>query len=509
MLTGDRIAPGSLAASRQSGFWRDVWRPVALTALGLSALAGYRGFALLVPANGTRPLAYPVVRQMLTLLLPYGAAMALLLLAHGPWTARWRWAEGGVLGIGAVLFRVPLLSLAPQSSADVYRYAWDARLTAHGLSPYLHGPAWPGYVALRDTVLYPHVPWKDVPSIYPPAAQFCYWLVGLVAPGNIYALKAEMALFDLVAGGLLALLLARRGIDPRRAAICLWAPLPVVEFALNGHEDSIAIAFIVLALLLDTCAFRGARVLVGMALGIATLAKLYPLLLVMALIRRRDRAMPVALGVSVVLGYVPYLGEGPRALGFLSTYLTQVQVSYGGALLLVRVLGAAAGATANDVRLIGAVLAGGCVALVAWLRLHPIVSLPPRAFLARLRRVAAWLDRLPRIDVDTTACALIAIWLAFSPHDFPWYAAALLPFVALLLRKAPGLAYGAWLFVAFMPLAYVAYDSPPLFWFYPALYLACCALALAVVLVRTRALRAFRAGLAPALVSSLQKGSLP
>jgi hypothetical protein len=446
---------------------------------------------------------------MLALLVPYGSAIALLLLASGPCTALWRQVEGAILAAGALVFPIPLLVLAPQSSPDVYRYAWDARLIAHGLSPYLHGPSWPGYHALRDVVLYPHVPWKDVPSIYPPGAQFFYWLAGLVAPGSIYGLKIEMTLFHLLAGALLALLLVRHSRDPRLAAIYLWAPLPIVEFALNGHIDAIAIACILLALLLNTCAFRGARILVGVVLGVATLVKLYPLLLAVALIQRRDRAMPVAVLLTIVLGYARYLSEGPEALGFLSTYLTEVYNNYGGALLLVRTLGFAVGATPDLVRLIGAALAGCYVAALCWLMLLPSLPLPQRALPAPVEWLVIRFKRLPRPDAEVAACGLVVLWIAFSPHVFPWYVAVLLPFAALLLRSTPPLAVGIWVFASFIPLAYVAFDAPPLYWFYPALYLAACAVALGTAMARTRSQAALPLGSQAPSIASLEKGTRP
>jgi hypothetical protein len=347
-----------------------------------------------------------------------------------------------------------------------------------------------------------------VPSIYPPGAQFFYWLVGLVAPGSVYGLKVEMALFHLLSGAVLALLLVRRGRDPRLAAIYLWAPLPIVEFALNGHVDAIAISCTLLALLLNTCAFRGARTLVGVALGVATLVKLYPLILAVALTRRRDRAMPVALLVTILVGYARYLSEGPQALGFLSTYLTEVYNNYGGALLLVRTIGFAAGATTDLVRLIGAALAGCCVAVLCWLRLPQSLRLPRRYLPTSLRRLFARLRRVPRLDAEAAACGLIVLWIAFSPHVFPWYVAVLLPFAALLLRARPPLAAGIWIFASFVPLAYVAFDAPPLYWFYPALYLAACAVAFGIAKVRTRSRAALPLGSRAPSVASLEKGTL-
>jgi hypothetical protein len=417
--------------------------------------------------------------------------------------------EGAILAGGAMLFPIPLLVLAPQSSADVYRYAWDAHLVVRGLSPYLHGPSWSGYRALRDVVLYPHVPWKDVPSIYPPGAQFFFWLEGLAAPGSIYGLKVEMTLFHLLAGALLALLLVRRGSDPRLAAIYLWAPLPNVEFALNGHVDAIVIMFILLALLLNTCTFRGARLLVGVALGVATLVKLYPLLLAVALIRRRDRAMPVAVLFTILLGYARYLGEGPQALGFLSTYLTEVYNNYGGALLLARTVGFAAGATPDLVRLLGMALAGCCVAALCWLRLLPSPPAPQRDLPVPKQRLVMRLNRLPRPDADAAACGLVVLWIVFSPHVFPWYVAVLLPFAAIQLRFTPPVAAGIWVFASFIPLAYVAFAAPPLYWFYPALYFVACAVALGIAIARVRSRAAPPLGSQAPSIASLEKGTLP
>ncbi|HEY7983570.1 MAG TPA: hypothetical protein VID73_05340, partial [Ktedonobacterales bacterium] len=81
------------------------------------------------------------------------------------------------------------------------------------------------------------------------------------------------------------------------------------------------------------------------------------------------------------------------------------------------------------------------------------------------------------------AAGIIALWLAFSPHVFPWYTAALLPFCALCLARSgrplsSALALGAWTFCAVVPLAYVAFAAPELAWLYPALYVAALAVAL-------------------------------
>src|SRR5436305_12793855 len=121
--------------------------------------------------------------------------------------------------------------------------------------------------------------------------------------------------------GVLALLLVRKGLDPRRIVIYAWCPLPIVEFALQGHVDVITLTFTVLSVLSATSTKRGSRVLTGFFIGMATLTKIYPILLLVAIMRRRDWALLATCLATITLGYVPYLilGHG-QVLGYFFSY---------------------------------------------------------------------------------------------------------------------------------------------------------------------------------------------
>jgi hypothetical protein len=452
--------------------WSEAARPLALTALALAALPGYLALAGLAHPDGSTPAPDGAVALLLALVVPYAAACWLVLARPAPRLRVWRRVEWAALGAGAVASRAVLAPARPLLSPDAYRYLWDARLTAHGYSPYMHGPDWPGFVHLRDAALYPLVPWKHVPTIYPPAAQLLYRLANALAPGNVVGIKIEMLLFDLLAGGLLALLLRQRGHDPRRAVIYLWAPLPVVEFALNGHEDAATIACIVAALLVNGARWRGARVVVGILLGLATLIKLYPMLLVVALWRRRDWPLAAGLALTLAAGYAPYWRDGFAATGFLATYLTQVHVNYGAVLLVLRGLGQTLGAGTRAIQLAGAAAAALGLGALVWLRMDP-----------ERRPIRSGAVRRAALGPAGAAAGVVTLWLACSPHVFPWYTIALLPFCALFLARegrssANALTLGAWGFCGLIPLAYVAFATPTLAWLYPALYLAALAGAL-------------------------------
>src|SRR5205085_11810000 len=125
---------------------------------------------------------------------------------------------------------------------------WDARVTLHGYSPYTYAPFNKVLIPLRN-VVFAHAIYRQFPTEYPPGAQI-FFLVGyLLNPTNPVGLKGIFVLLDSVACGALAVLLARKGLDPRRVVIYAWCPLPIVEFAIVGHSDTIAISFMVLAVL--------------------------------------------------------------------------------------------------------------------------------------------------------------------------------------------------------------------------------------------------------------------
>src|SRR5205085_12283022 len=103
-----------------------------------------------------------------------------------------------------------------------------------------------------------------------------------------------------------------RGLDPARTIIYAWCPLPIVEFAIQGHVDAATLTFILLAVLCSLNNRRSARILTGFLIGMATLTKIYPILLLVVVVRRRDWALIATCFITIVASYIPYiiLGHG-------------------------------------------------------------------------------------------------------------------------------------------------------------------------------------------------------
>ncbi|WP_390872484.1 glycosyltransferase 87 family protein, partial [Streptomyces malaysiensis] len=87
-------------------------------------------------------------------------AIAWALFAAAAWTVRRlgaRQAAVFVLVGGAAIAATGLLA-PPRTSTDAYRYAWDGRVQAAGISPYDYAPEDPALASLRDRWLFPKGP---------------------------------------------------------------------------------------------------------------------------------------------------------------------------------------------------------------------------------------------------------------------------------------------------------------------------------------------------------------
>jgi hypothetical protein len=389
-------------------------RSLALCALLSLSITLYLILIHLVPQGNN---CTPFLSVWMISFLPYLVA-CVMVLATKPATGGWLWAELALIFAGAFVMRVMLLPLPPLLSRDSWRYVWDARVILHGYSPYVYAPANPVLLPLRDNLIYSESRFRDVPTIYPPGAQALFVLSYLLAPSNLFFLKGIFVGFDLATCGLLALLLTRKSLDPRRVIIYAWCPLPIVEFAIQGHVDAAMITFMVLALLCASSNKRGACALTGFLIGMATLTKIYPILLLVAVVRRREWTSKQSLILltcfaTIILGYLPFLilGHGQQPFGFFSTYASEQ------------------GENAGVVQLVTF-----WIAQAFGLKLATTVGVEHVVDLVVVGTVSMVIQRLgERISMETATVLLIGMVFAISSHVFPWYTTVLLPWIAMLV----------------------------------------------------------------------------
>lgn len=227
----------------------------------------------------------------------------------------------------AALLRLPVLGSPPYLSSDIYRYVWDGRVEGAGINPYRYIPIDPHLEQLRDSQIFPRINRSTyAPTIYPPAAEGIFFVVTRISQ-SLIAMKAAMVIFEAITIATLLRLLNAFGLPSGHILVYAWHPLPIWEFAGSGHIDAALIAFVVLALWSRR---QGHAWLAGLALAGATLAKLYPAVLLPALYRRREWRMPIAFAAAVILGYLPFIGAGWGVLGFLPGYIKEEGFTAGG-----------------------------------------------------------------------------------------------------------------------------------------------------------------------------------
>ncbi len=126
----------------------------------------------------------------------------------------------GIVAFTALMQGVLIFS-SPTLTDDMYRYVWDGRVQAQGISPYRYPPNAPELLSLRDQEIYPSINRKPIVTVYPPAAEVAYFLLWKIWPDNVHWFQAAMAAGGLLAGIFLIGLLKDLGHSPVRALVFL------------------------------------------------------------------------------------------------------------------------------------------------------------------------------------------------------------------------------------------------------------------------------------------------
>ena len=388
---------------------------IRLWVLGIASSLAYLSILIRVRRHPVLLLwGFPQTDFLPSFLL-YFVVLFFVALVAARWTFRAGIDDGGTLKLilgFALLFRLLLLLTPPVLSSDIFRYIWDARVQASGDSPYLSTPAAFATEEVKKEPLYQQQNRPSAPTIYPPLAQIAFRVVRSAAGESVTAMKGLMVMGDLCTLAFLAWLLPRMGLPRSRIILYAWHPLVVFESAGSGHVDALAVPLILLAVFAWQ---QDRRTVAGIALGAATLVKIYPVLLLPAFSGRRRWQIPVACMVTIALFYVPFLPQaGLRVLGHLPRFLVDP-----GEVFNPSVLGLAL--------LIGNSIGGGSIFWVSWIGRTLLLA----ACIMLLRRKADRpSDLLGGIWMIGTAMTLLTLTL------HPWYVLWLLPFLTIQPRAA-------------------------------------------------------------------------
>jgi hypothetical protein len=436
-------------------------RPVRTGAPGPAARVGRGPLAVFLLAGcAAAALSVHVARGEALL-----AARWSLLAALGLWAVGWLVGVGAAFRLparvavplvfaAAVVLRLGAVAGPPLTSDDLFRYSWDGRVQAAGIDPYEYTPGSTHLTGLREPWLWPdqrpcplayregactRINRAAVHTIYPPGAEawfaVVYRLTGIGARYKPWQIAGLLT--DVTVVALLITALRRRGRDPRWVALYALCPAPVLEVVNNGHVDGLAILLSLAALTVATPPVDGRRrltggqrdLVAGVLVGLAVLVKLFPALLVLAIVAaapdRRSRTLlrtgATALAVCVA-GYLPHVAAvGGKVIGFLPGYLREEHYDGAGRYLVAGALHVPGG------------LAGPLSALVlvgaatwVWVR-RPPAPLGAAVLMGTLLAVASPVQ--PWYAVTLLAFATLAVapqWAAIVAGGYPYFFAVIL-----------------------------------------------------------------------------------
>ncbi len=321
-------------------------------------------------------------------------------------------AEIGIVLLFAFLFRFTLLLAPPHQSEDVYRYLWDAKTAAMGISPYAYAPQAPELEQLRDSQIYPMINSKPYITAYPPLSQILFRFSYTLFGANVTAMKAVFSLLEFLTL-LLAwrlLVLWKQSLQP--LLLMAWHPFFVFEFSASGHSDSVMMFFALLSFYL----LSRQKPLWGLvSYAGAVMGKLHPALWFPLYVRRWGwkPAMPSLLtGLGLVLLYFRDIGAWLHYLNSLKLYFRlfefNASIHY-----FIRFIGRIAFNAAWD-KEIGPYLAAILVAItiaIAW-------KFPLRD-VRQLLHAGFWLMTAD-LCLATTAHPWYICWAAFALPLFPY-----------------------------------------------------------------------------------------
>ncbi len=313
--------------------------------------------------------------------------------------------------VAGMAFRATLFPLYPSLSDDLLRYRWEARAQAAGVNPYVIRPDAPEAQFLRDET-WPAVNGKEFTTAYGPLTELVLraaWMIAERGDGvwSVLLMKLPALAFDLGCAVLLAILLARLRIPVSRVMIYYWCPVTIVEFAASGHNDSIAVFFLLAALVLAECS-RPPMALA--ALAASALAKVFAVFLAPVLMvrewrcftSRAGRALLWPVALTAVVAW-PFRSNIPR---------------------FTLALAIGSGHWRNNDSLFG-IVAGVTGSLSAASGIY-------MAAVAGTSAILAW----RRVPLTRAAFILLGVILAGAANCFPWYLTWILPLLAIFPNPA-------------------------------------------------------------------------
>lgn len=336
--------------------------------------------------------------------------------------------------VSGVVMRGMMFVSLPVLEDDFYRYLWDGSQVASGVDPYKYSPAQSAPYdifgeasdipeeedllklyreATFNRDLHYRINYPYIKTIYPPLAQGTFAVSHLISPYNLNAWRLVLLIVDCLAFVMCLKALQARGLSSPWVAMYWWNPVILLEVFNSGHMDVLMVPFLFGAL---WAAWSGRRIVGALALAGAAAIKIWPALLMPALVRPDLKSPLKFIAVGANFGIASLVLLAPQLIHILDPEQGLAAYSQGWQKhsflfkLLIESLFVFISEPEQLARLITAAIV---IAITGWLAL-----------------------RSPE-DGSGTAFAMLGAagaLLLLSPTGYPWYLTWIAPFLVFVPR---------------------------------------------------------------------------
>ena len=441
---------------------------IYLAVLGLLSLILYLGLTVLSKdfnwgeTYSKRPiLEYLVIYFSIFSLY----TLACLSVFKSNWTQKTFW----VLIAFGLLFRFAVLPSQQIQEDDVYRYLWDGKVFAHGINPFkfapeeinqyqsikvqnpayfrshygkndqnelavLNGLKWESAVALRYMERINH---PDVPTIYPPLAQYVFRFSQQINPDSLFTLRIMFLAFDLMGMVFIILALKALNLNQNFSLVYFWSPLMIKETYNSTHLDIIGISC-----LCASVYFLIRKRMVGSIffLALSVLGKFYSAVLLPFYLQRswflaqenRQRGAAtltlhlILFCTVITVFYLPFIDIGGSVFEGLKTYSTHWQSNDSLFAILLYVLkNILKLGMATEIPIFGS-------SMIFAKSIMALVILGTVAYLIAKQRPDA---NSPEMWIRNIFIVIVLVFLV-SPVQNPWYLCWTVPFLCIFHSRS-------------------------------------------------------------------------
>ena len=203
----------------------------------------------------------------------------------------------------SIVVKIAVIIQFPHNS-DMHRYIWEGEIQLSGFNPFIAAPDSPELAHLKNDN-WNFINNKHLTTIYWPCAQLLFRLLAAISPSGFF-FKLVFLIFDIGSAFIIIKLLRYYRLAEKHIILYILNPFVLIYFSGEGHLDIVMVFWVVLTMYLY---MRKKYFFMFLALGIAVMIKVTPLILLPFLVNKKSAPFIPAFLIPFFC-IIPYFENG-------------------------------------------------------------------------------------------------------------------------------------------------------------------------------------------------------